>query len=487
MTLRDLIAVSIGNMWRMKLRAFLTISGVVIAIAAFVSMLSFGAGMQENIARQFEELGLFSTMQVYPGADSDDPEAPPARPLDQSVVEVFSEIPGVNLAYPFDEFSVVVAFADTSVKSKAQALPGAAMKTKFFSQFVAGGGFESDSTAEVLVTEDLLETLGVAEADSIIGKQLVISVESSSIDSGLAGVINSLGDIVQQRARSFERDSLTSTDYWKRMAGEELEGAMKRFMAGFMNHRAIISDTLLVRGVTKGRGEHRSRISPIIIPRATAARFSQSGFIGDPTAMFAALSSGSLLPSGGDGDSRSYPKVTLDMDPQVPYKPIRDSVEAMGFKTFSYAEEFEEIREFFIYFNMALGLVGLIAMITAALGIVNTMVMSIVERRREIGVLKSLGADERDIRLLFLVESSVIGTVGAAVGIIFGWLITRLASVIARTVMVRYGADEMELFSLPLWLVATALLFGLTVSLLAGSYPAARAARVEPVEALRNE
>ena len=136
---------------------------------------------------------------------------------------------------------------------------------------------------------------------------------------------------------------------------------------------------------------------------------------------------------------------------------------------------------------MFLGIIGLIALITASLGIVNTMVMSIIERKREIGLLKSLGADERDIRILFLFESGVIGALGAATGIIFGWLITRLASLVARAIMARQGLDEMELFDLPGWLVLTAFLFGLIVSLLAGFYPAARAARVDPVEALRNE
>jgi len=163
-------------------------------------------------------------------------------------------------------------------------------------------------------------------------------------------------------------------------------------------------------------------------------------------------------------------------------------VEALGFRTYSFAEQFEEIQEFFIYFNMALGLIGLIALVTASLGIVNTMIMSILERTREIGVLKSLGADERDIRILFLVESGMIGSIGAILGIVFGWLITRVASVIARAVMESEGImEDMAFFALPLWLIATAFSFGLVVSLLAGLYPAARAARVDPVQALRSE
>jgi putative ABC transport system permease protein len=140
-----------------------------------------------------------------------------------------------------------------------------------------------------------------------------------------------------------------------------------------------------------------------------------------------------------------------------------------------------------MYFDLALGVIGLIALITASLGIVNTMVMSITERRREIGVLKSLGAYELDIRGLFLVESGVIGILGTAAGILFGWGITRIVSAVAQAYMRSEGIPAMDLFALPVWLVLIAVGVGVGVSVLAGFYPAARAARVDPVEALRNE
>jgi putative ABC transport system permease protein len=115
------------------------------------------------------------------------------------------------------------------------------------------------------------------------------------------------------------------------------------------------------------------------------------------------------------------------------------------------------------------------------------MVMSITERRKEIGVLKSLGADEGDIRRLFLVESGVIGAIGTCVGIVFGWLITRIISAVAQMYMRNQGIPGVDMFSLPVWLVLVAVGIGVGVSVLAGSYPAARAARVDPVEALRGE
>jgi len=183
----------------------------------------------------------------------------------------------------------------------------------------------------------------------------------------------------------------------------------------------------------------------------------------------------------------NYSKITLNVEPGVTHGPIRDSIKAMGFRSFSYAEEFEEIQMVFTYFNMGLAVLGMIALFVSSLGIVNTMLMSITERRREIGIMKSLGADEREIKLLFLVESGMIGTIGSLLGILLGWLVSRAISLAVQAYMVEQGADPFELFALPLWLIGASIALGLTVSLLAGYLPASRAARMDPVQALRYE
>jgi putative ABC transport system permease protein len=243
----------------------------------------------------------------------------------------------------------------------------------------------------------------------------------------------------------------------------------------------------MVVGVLEERVGYHGRANQVIIPSDVAVRLNTGGVNTDPTNLMAALSSGSLFAPVADSAGRTYNQVTVDFDPRAAYQPIRDSILALGFDCFSYAEEFEQFRKFAFYFDLMLSVVGLVALITAALGIVNTMVMSIIERRREIGVLKSLGADKSDIKVLFLVESGVIGVLGAVGGIILGWLVTRVVSAIAKAIMIREGVDTIELFALPLWLILLALAFGLAVSVAAGIFPAARAARVDPVEALRQE
>ncbi len=490
MTMRDLIVISTGNLWRMKLRTFLTTAGVLIAIAAFVSMLSFGAGNQEYIEGEFNKLGLFSTMQVYPKTNPNRDAAPDtsnAPKLDRNAIDRLAAIPGVNLVYPFDAFAVTARIGDSSFSARAQALPSAAVKTKLFSRLLAGTAFDSNSSRQAIVSEDFLKHAGITSPDSAVGCTFVLTARVSTVDSGIARIVDNRDRSITDAMRHVRFDSLLNKNYLSRILRIEAGEAFKRFLDGYLNAQQVVSDTLIICGVREGGRGIRIRAEQIIVPMATASRFNVGGPSGNPADIVGAMRSGVLFSQSQDGSGRTFPQVTIDFDPKVFYKPIRDSVEAMGFRTFSFAAEFEQIQKMFLYFDLALGVIGLIALITASLGIVNTMVMSITERRKEIGVLKSLGADERDIRWLFLVESGVIGMLGTMGGIFFGWVITRIVSAVAQGYMRREGIPEMDLFSLPPWLILIALGVGIGVSVLAGFYPAARAARVDPVEALRNE
>jgi putative ABC transport system permease protein len=490
MTMRDLVVISLGNLSRMKLRTFLTTAGVLIAIAAFVSMLSFGAGNQEYIEGEFNKLGLFSTMQVFPKNNPNRdgvPDTSNAPKLDRNALERIAAIPGVNLVYPFDAFTVSAKIGDSSFSSRAQALPLAAVKTKLFSRLLAGAAFDSNRSHQAIVTEDFLKQAGIKLADSAIGCTIFLSARVSSVDSGVAQIMGDGKPALMRMMGRMRMDSIGSKDYLARALRVEAGEAFKKFLNGYLNNQSVVSDTLVICGVREGGRGMRLRAEQIIVPAAIASKFSTGGPGANPADVFGAMRSGTLFSDTREGAGRTYPQVTIDFDPKVFHKTIRDSVEAMGFRTFSFAAEFEQLQKMFLYFDMGLGVIGLIALVTASLGIVNTMVMSITERRKEIGILKSLGADERDIRWLFLVESGVIGALGTTLGISFGWLITRIVSAIAQGYMRSEGIPQMELFSLPLWLVLTALGFGIGVSILAGFYPAARAARVDPVEALRNE
>ena len=484
MTFRDLVNISAGNLLRMKLRSILTTSGVIIAIGAFVSMLSFGAGNQEYVEREYRKLGLFTTMQVYPKNTSDTAAFPK---LDNEAISRIAAVPGVNLVYPYDALAVKARCGDSVQNSRAQALPSSAMQTKIFSGLIAGRSFHSDSAREALISVEFARELGFEHADSAVGKTLVVTVSVSKFDSAFAHVLEDRGVLIFDRLKRVRMDSLKHSAYRSRVIRDEANEVLRRFVSGFTDAQESVSEPLTICGVRDMMRGGRIRVEPIIIPFATASRFNAAGFGGSPVELLSRISSGSFFSGADESGGKTFSQVTVDFDPKVLYTSVRDSVEKLGFRAFSFAAQFEEVQKFFFYFDMALGVVGLIALLTASLGIINTMVMSINERRREIGVLKSLGADEIHIRGLFLVESGVIGFAGTVGGILLGWGISRIVSAVARFYMRRENVPEMELFALPFWLILIALALGVGVSMIAGYYPAARAARVDPVQALRND
>jgi putative ABC transport system permease protein len=142
----------------------------------------------------------------------------------------------------------------------------------------------------------------------------------------------------------------------------------------------------------------------------------------------------------------------------------------------------------FTIINVMLASVGGLALFVASLGIVNTMIMAIYERTREIGTLKAIGASQGDIRNLFMIEAGLIGLLGGIIGVIGGWL-----TGLGLNIAINWYIEREQLpiqatfFVTPLWLAAVALAFAALIGIVAGLYPAARAARLDPLVALRYE
>jgi len=131
--------------------------------------------------------------------------------------------------------------------------------------------------------------------------------------------------------------------------------------------------------------------------------------------------------------------------------------------------------------------VGMIAIVMASLGIINTMVMSILDRYSEISIMKAVGTRDRYVRRIFLFESSAIGLLGGVFGLGLGTAVSGLINRIVNYFLARQGVPFIDYFDYPWWLFAGAVLFSVAVSLAAGIYPAMRAVRVDPVRALRHD
>jgi ABC-type antimicrobial peptide transport system permease subunit len=154
---------------------------------------------------------------------------------------------------------------------------------------------------------------------------------------------------------------------------------------------------------------------------------------------------------------------------------------------FSLNDALKGAKRAFIILDIVLSLIGSIALAVSSLGIVNTMVMSILERTREIGIMKAIGGSDGDVRRIFLVEASAIGCMGGLAGVVLGWLVGRAINFGANVYIRSQGGPTGNLFSLPFWLIGGAIGFAFVVSLIAGSYPASRAARLDPIRALRHD
>jgi putative ABC transport system permease protein len=166
---------------------------------------------------------------------------------------------------------------------------------------------------------------------------------------------------------------------------------------------------------------------------------------------------------------------------------VENAVKNMGFNAFSIVDANKSISQFFKVLDLFLGIFGSLALAVASIGIVNTLVMAVLERRREIGIMKALGASDADVRGLFFAEAGAMGLFGGAAGVALGFAIGRAINFGTNIYLARQHFPPAQIWSVPLWLVLVAIAFSIVVSLLSGLYPAARAARLDPVQALRYE
>jgi ABC-type antimicrobial peptide transport system permease subunit len=201
-------------------------------------------------------------------------------------------------------------------------------------------------------------------------------------------------------------------------------------------------------------------------------------------ALALARQSGSLGQSDGEGYDSAVVRVT---DPVVMTE-VRRQLTEKGFGSFSIVDQLDQIRTVFLIIDSVLGLLGGISLLVASFGIANTMIMSILERTREIGIMKAIGAEDKEIKLIFFFEAAVIGLTGGVIGSLAAWGIDAVANRLAyRFVLKPQGASFVDFFYLPPYLWLGAIVFALSVSILAALYPAARAARIDPVRALRHD
>ena len=456
MKLGDLTELAVRNLREAILRNSLTTLGVAVGVASLVAMLSLGVGLQQVASQRLANSGLFNAIFVSSRYNTGDYErrsrqnqpadSTPARPLDESARREIAGLSNVNEAYPEIRFMTEIRYNEKPYPTMVAGMPDSARTDGAFDG-MQGKFFSSPSADEAILQIEFAKELSV-QPSALIGKDLVL--------------------------RYAERQALTA------QSGKAAQSS------------APDNESSASGGFSVVPHEKKLRIVGIIStePEGGFGAFGRSRvFI--PLAVAETLSATQVNDLrdvlNGSSKTSSYASLTVRVKSPTQVPQVEAAIKNMGFTTFSLLDTTRNLRLFFTVIDLLLGIFGSLALAVATLGIVNTLVMAILERRREIGVFKALGADDRDIKQLFFAEAGVMGLVGGIGGVALGWLIGKSVTLGTNIYLSRQNLPPVNISAVPLWLALGAIAFAIVVSLAAGMYPASRAAHLNPIEALRYE
>jgi putative ABC transport system permease protein len=465
MKLGDLTELAARNLREAVLRNSLTTLGISVGVASLVALLSLGVGLQQLVDRSVARAGLFDTVSVrsrqsapfgQPGGGRRNPrdaaDLAPPRPLDDAARKEIAALPNVVEVNPEIRFT---AEARREPISQLVMVAGMAASSQSSGTLdgLNGHFFSGPGAEEAIIQGDLAKRLAeVGQAPgSLLGQEITLRFA--------------------QRQALPPPSEQAPTDAPNQAVGPDEEA---------MGFSIVPSEKkFLVVGVTptsESGGQVGFNNAGMYLPLAVAEKLQvvQQGDLREVARSSAA-------------EGTRYAALNIRASSPTAVAQIESSVTHMGFAAFSLIDVTRNLRTFFAIFDMFLGIFGSLALAVASLGIINTLVMAILERRREIGVLKALGAADRDVRQLFFAEAGVMGLVGGVFGVLLGWAIGRAIQLATMIYLKRQGMNPPNIWSVPWWLVLGAIGFAVVVSLVSGIYPASRAARLDPVEALRYE
>jgi ABC-type antimicrobial peptide transport system permease subunit len=523
MKTRDLTELAIRNLREAILRNSLTTLGVAVGVASLVAMLSLGVGLQTLASRRLLRSGLFDSVLVSSGRDNrgpgrnqrqrDDAVAKTPPSLDDDALQTFAKLANVSEVYPQVRFSTEIRYDGNKFTTNALGVPESSRKGEAFDG-MTGKFFSSPTAEEAILQLELAQQIASSPAKNIVDEKSAgpqNTRQKTEGKSALSPATNSPASVDQPAPKTTAGTSTGNSAgiaaattpatpaanpndligktivirYAQRAsfasAAERddalLESAMTGQLAGGLS---VIpkEKTLRIVGIVEsdpGAGMGSFGGGRLFLP----LKLAESLHVAQPSDMQALLSDTETKPA--------YTAVTVRVQNPKDVAAVEAAIKKIGYSTFSLLDATKGLRLVFTVFDLFLGLFGSLALTVASLGIINTLVMAILERRREIGILKALGATDGDVKSLFFAEAAAMGFFGGLFGVALGWFIGQALTWGTGIYLRQQDLPSVKISYVPWWLACGAILFATMVSLLAGLYPAARASRLNPVDALRYE
>ena len=510
----DLLRFPLASLAQQKVRTCLTTLGVIFGAFVLAASLSIDEGVQLTIQREASKGDASRKVTVSPGwraaetAAADDVKvagrmSPDRRErirkvlaqrarasrsgevhitLTQDRLEKLSRIAHVGRMIPLVGGMVVATLGnrpeDASVSS------GAGEDPEFRKRVVAGRSFDSDDERSVLLSEMFAHRIGLiddADLDQVLGKPLRIEIRG------------------QEDGPSF---NVMLTDRSKASGSPEEQAALRQLawqIPGALDSLSLTAEESAA--LRKAIGREPAKVEPVVVAddfrvvgifrelTDDEQKEAWSQFPADTDLVLPRRTAVELMLRDPARREGGVDQAVLFVDDVRNVKEVVNKVEALGMQSRSIVDFIERQRLTYLLIFGGMTCVAGVALLVSSLGIANTMLMSVLERRREIGIMKAVGAANWQLQALYVIEGGLIGLIGGLLGLALAWLISFPGDAWVRSMVHRDMDIDLKgsIFAFPGWIGVTVLVFTVGVTIVAAVYPARRAAKLDPVTALRHD
>lgn len=470
----DLLRMSGSNLKRRKLRTFLTVLGVVIGTASIVVMISLGLGMQQSLYREVEQSGGLTTitvtgkeagetmMGVYSGEES---AKESTQYVTDQTVKSLAGLEHVEAAAPVYDMSVILLKGKYEGYIQLTGMTPEGLKAKNIE--LGEGSLPGQKGGE----------LNILYGNAVITNFSVRNSEGSYWETGELPDIDLMKDsmflILDQEGYHNSQQQVFGNAAG---GGEESPGANgSESRQQPVKKHAVKASGLIAGGPEDYNADSYSAYCDLdTLKRILKKDFAGRAIPGQPTTK-----------SGKPYKEFCYTSVQVKVEDIDSVDAVSSVIREMGYNTQTNAEYLDSMKSQFAIVQAVLGGIGAVSLLVAAIGIANTMMMSIYERTKEIGVIKVLGCSLKNIKQMFLIEAAFIGLIGGIVGNILSFLMSAVINFLTRSGETLGISGNVSY--IPWWLVLLSMGFAVFVGVAAGYFPSLRAMRLSPIEAIRTE